>query len=321
MKTKLLAIATLAWSAAVWAWPDKPVTIVVPFAAGGPADKIGRDLADALRKPLGANVIVENLGGAGGSLGSAKVAKAAPDGYTLLLHNVGLATAPALYSNLGFKPLEDFEYLGLVNEVPMTLVARPTMPANNMAELHKWLSANAAKVTMAHAGIGSAAHLCALLFQHSVKLDFISVPYKGTGPAMVDVLGGQVDLMCDQTLNTSSLIATGRVKGYAVTTPQRLATPALARLPTLEESGLKGFSVTSWYGMYAPRGTPRPVLEKVQAALRSAMRDPQFIKHQEDAGTVVVTDARVNPAEHRRFVEAEMAKWGPVIRAAGQYAD
>ena len=316
-----LIIAALAGSAAA-EYPEKPVTIVVPFAAGGPTDKVARDLAEALRKPLGGQaIVIENVGGAGGTLGATKVAKAAPDGYTLLLHHIGMATSPALYRTLQYKTLEDFEYLGLINEVPMTVIGRSTLPANNFAELAKWLEANQGKINLANAGLGAASHLCGLLFQQSLKIDMTTVPYKGTAPAMTDLLGGQVDIMCDQTTNTSTQIESGKVKAFAVTTTKRLTTPALAKLPTLDESGMKCFNVSIWHGMYAPKGTPKPVLDKINAALKQALKDPDFNKREEALGAVIVTDARTSPAEHKKWVEAEINKWGPVIKAAGQYAD
>jgi tripartite-type tricarboxylate transporter receptor subunit TctC len=317
------AVAGLALSTAHAAYPDKPITIVVPFAAGGPTDKVARDLAEAMRKPLGnATIIIENVGGAGGTLGATKVAKAAPDGYTLLLAHAGISTAPALYRNLQYKTLEDFEFLGMINEVPMTLVARPTMPANTYPELVKWLEANKGKVNLANAGLGSASHLCGLMFQSTTKMEMQTVPYKGTGPAMTDLIGGQVDLMCDQTTNTTSQIETGKIKAYAVSSKQRLKMPAsLAKLPTLDEMGLKGFNVTIWHALYAPKGTPKAALDKVNAALKDALKDADFLKREESLGAVIVTDARVNPAEHKKFVESEINKWGPVIKAAGQYAD
>jgi tripartite-type tricarboxylate transporter receptor subunit TctC len=323
MKKLLAALATTALSlSALAAYPDKPVTIVVPFAAGGPTDRVARDLGVVLSKHLNnQTVIIENVGGAGGTLGAARVAKAAPDGYTLLLHHIGMSTSPALYRKMPYDTLGDFEYLGMVNDVPMTIVGRPTLPANNMAELVKWLEANKGKINLANAGLGAASHLCGLLFQQSLKIDMTTVPYKGTGPAMTDLMGGQVDIMCDQTTNTSAQIEGGKVKGYAVTSPRRLTTPALAKLPTLDESGMKGFNVSIWHGMYAPKGTPRPIQEQINAALRKALADPEFIKRQEALGAVVVTDARLGQAEHKRFVEAEINKWGPVIKAAGQYAD
>ena len=322
MKRLMTAVlATLAATAALAEYPDKPITIVVPFAAGGPTDKVARDLGVALGATLKQTVIIENVGGAGGTLGAAKVAKAAPDGYTLLLHHIGMATSPGLYRKLPYSVENDFEYLGMVNDVPMTLIGRPTLPANTYPELVKWLQENKGKINLANAGLGAASHLCGLLFQQSIQIDMTTVPYKGTGPAMTDLLGGQVDIMCDQTTNTSSQIEAGKVKAYAVTTLKPLTTPALAKLPTLDSQGLKGFNVSIWHGMYAPKGTPGAVTEKLNTALRTALKDADFIKKQEALGAVVVTDARLAPAEHKKFVAAEIAKWGPAIKAAGQYAD
>jgi tripartite-type tricarboxylate transporter receptor subunit TctC len=322
MKQVLIATLLAAVAGAALAeYPEKPVTIVVPFAAGGPTDKVARDLGDVLRKQLNQPVIIENVGGAGGTLGAAKVAKAAPDGYTVLLHHIGMATSPALYRKLPYDTLNDFEYIGMVNEVPMTLIGRSTLPANNMAELMKWIDANKGKINLANAGLGAASHLCGLLFQQAAKVDMTTVPYKGTAPAMTDLLGGQVDLMCDQTTNTTQQIEAGKVKAYAVSTAKRLTSPALAKLPTLDESGMKGFNVSIWHGMYAPKGTPKAVQDKLNTALRAALKDPELIKRQEALGAVVVTDARLAGAEHKKFVEAEIAKWGPAIKAAGQYAD
>jgi tripartite-type tricarboxylate transporter receptor subunit TctC len=266
-------------------------------------------------------IIIENVGGAGGTLGATRVAKAAPDGYTLLLAHAGISTAPALYRNLQYKTLEDFEFLGMINEVPMTLIGKPTLPANSYAELVKWLEANKGKINLANAGIGSASHLCGLMFQSATKIEMQTVPYKGTGPAMTDLLGGQVDLMCDQTTNTTSQIESGKVKAFAVTTRQRLRTPALSKLPTLDEAGLKGFNVSIWHGLYAPKGTPKAVIDKINTALRVALKDADFVKREEALGAVIINDARLNPAEHKKFVESEINKWGPVIKAAGQYAD
>jgi tripartite-type tricarboxylate transporter receptor subunit TctC len=315
------AVAALA-SAAALAWPDKPVSIVVPFAAGGPTDKVARDLAEAMRKQVpNSTFVVENVGGAGGTLGAARVAKAAPDGYTFLLHHIGMATSPGLYRNLPYKTLDDFEYVGMINEVPMTVVGRPTLPANNYAELVKWMEANKGKINLANAGLGAASHLCGLLFQQALKIDMATIPYKGTAPAMNDLLGGQVDLMCDQTTNTTAQIAAGSIKAYAVTTLKPLTTPALSKLPTLDSQGMKGFNVSIWHGLYAPKGTPKPVLDSMNGAMQRALKDAAFVKSMESLGAVIVSDSRVNPADHKKFVDAEIAKWGPVIKAAGQYAD
>ena len=322
MKKLTFALAAATLAVAAQAFPDKPITIVVPFAAGGPTDKVARDFAEALRKQLNnATVVIENVGGAGGTLGANKVAKAAPDGYTLLLYHVGMATSPSLYRKLPYKTLDDFEYLGLINEVPMTLIGRPTLPANNYAELAKWIEANKGKVNLAHAGLGAASHLCGLMFQQALKTEMQTVPYKGTAPAMTDLIGGQVDIMCDQTTNTTSQIEGGKVKAYAVSTSKRLTTPGLTKLPTLDESGLKDFNVTIWHGLYAPKGTPKPVLDQLNTALRAALKGPEFIKREEALGAVVVTDGRVAPAEHKKFVASEIDKLGGAIKAAGQYAD
>jgi tripartite-type tricarboxylate transporter receptor subunit TctC len=265
--------------------------------------------------------LVENAAGAGGSIGANKVAKANADGYTLLLHHIGMSTMPALVRNIPFKVESDFEYLGMINDVPMTLIGKPALAANNYKDLTAWLAANKGKINIGHAGVGSASHLCGLLFQTAIQTDMTSVPYKGTAPAITDLIGGQIDLMCDQTTNTTSQIEAKKVKAYGVTTAQHLTTPALKDIPTLQESGLKGFEVTVWHGLYAPKGTPAAVQKKLNDALKIALKDPEFIKKQEGLGAVIVTDKRTDPAEHKKFVTAEIAKWSPIIKAAGVYAD
>ena len=317
----LALFATYGAQAADFPIKDKPVTIVVPFAAGGPTDRVARDLAEAMRKPLGTTVVVENVAGAGGTIGANKVAKAPNDGHTVLLHHIGMATSPALYRKMPYNTADDFEYLGMVNDVPMTLIGRPTLPANNFKELMTWIDQNKGKINLANAGLGAASHLCGLMFQSAIKVDMTTVPYKGTAPAMNDLMGGQVDLLCDQTTNTTGQIEGKTVKAFAVTTSKRLGTPALKNLPTMQESGLKDFNVTIWHGMYAPKGTAADVTAKLNAALKTALKDPEFIKKQEALGAVVVTDKRTDGAEHKKFVAAEIAKWGPVIQAAGVYAD
>ncbi len=301
---------------------DKSITIVVPFTAGGPTDRVARDLAEAMRKPMGgATILVDNAAGAGGSIGANKVAKANPDGYTLLLHHIGMSTMPGLVRNIPFKVESDFEYLGMINDVPMTLVGKPALAANNYKELTTWMAANKGKINIGHAGIGSASHLCGLLFQTAIQTDMTSIPYKGTAPAMTDLIGGQIDLMCDQTTNTTSQIEAKTVKTYGVTTAKKLTTPALKDIPTMQDAGLKGFEVTVWHGLYAPKGTPAAVQKKLNDALKIALKDPEFIKKQEGLGAVIVSDKRTDPAEHKKFVTAEIAKWTPIIKAAGVYAD
>ncbi len=314
------ALATLC-AGAMAEFPQKPIVLVVPFAAGGPTDKIARDLAEAMRKTLPQPVIVENAAGAGGTSGVAKVARSNADGYTLLVHHIGMATAPALYRKLSYKMPDDFEYLGLINESPSTVITRPNMEANNFGELRQWIAVNPGKVNLAHAGLGSASHLCGLMLQSELKADMTTIAYKGTGPAMTDLLGGQVDIMCDQATSSVPQIAAGKVKLFAVTSAERSKQAAIASAPTLSEAGLPGFNVSIWHGLYAPKGTPQKVLGKINGALRAALKDADFVRKQDALGVSVVSDGRLDSAGHKKYVEAEMARWSVVIKAAGQYAD
>jgi len=323
----VLAAAATALFANAQSFPgSKPISIVVPFAAGGPTDRVARDLAEAMRKAMGgsANFVVENVNGAGGTIGATKVAKANPDGHTLLLHHIGMASAPALYRKLQYKPLEDFEYLGMVNEVPMTLIGKPQLPANTYRDFENYIKANAGKLNIAHAGLGSASHLCGLMWQSAInaKEAMTTIPFGGTGPAMNALVGGQVDLMCDQTTNTTGQIEAGRVKAFAVTTAKPLSKHKLLKdYPSLQEMGLKGFDLTIWHGLYAPKGTPPAVQAQLNNALKIALKDPEFIKKQDGLGAIVVTDKRVEPAAHKAFVASEITKLKPVIEAAKQFAD
>jgi len=312
-----ISISTTAWAE----FPDKPITLVVPFSAGGPSDKIARDLAEALRKPLAQTVVVDNTAGAGGTIGAARVARASPDGYTLLVHHIGISTAPALYKKLPYKTLEDFEYLGLINEAPSTLIGKPGLAANNFADLRKWISANDGKVNLANAGVGSASHLCGLVLQAGLQSKMVFVPYKGTAPAMTDLMGGQVDLMCEQATNAVPQIEAKKVKVFGVTSKQRMALPALAQVPTLAEAGLAGFEMSVWHGVYAPKGTPPAVLARLNAAIRAALKDPELIQREEALGVRIVTDARLEPAEHKKYVEGEMIRWAKIIKDSGVTAD
>ena len=323
----ILAAAAAAFFANAQTFPgSKPITFVVPFAAGGPTDRVARDLAEAMRKAMGgsANFVVENVNGAGGTIGVAKVAKAAPDGHTLLLHHIGMAAASGLYRKLPYKPLDYFDYLGMVNEVPMTIIGKPQLTATNYRELEIYIRANAGKLNIAHAGLGSASHLCGLMWQAALnaKEPMTTIPFSGTAPAMNALVGGQVDMMCDQTTNTSSQIEAGRVKAYAVTTKKPLSNNKLLKdYPTLQDMGLKGFDLTIWHALYAPKGTPPAVLAQLNTALKLALKDPDFIKKEEGLGAVVITDNRTEPAAHKAFVAAEINKLKPVIDAAGKYAD
>ena len=304
---------------------SKPVTFVVPFAAGGPTDRVARDLAEAMRKAVpGGNFVVENTAGAGGTIAATKVAKATPDGHTLMVWHIGMAATPALYRKLGYKALEDFEYLGMINEVPMTLICKPQLPANTYRDFENYIRTNAGKLNIAHAGLGSASHICGLLWQSTLQTKdaMTTIPFGGTAPAMTAIMGGQVDVMCDQTTNTTSQIESGRVKAFAVTTAKPLSNhPVLKHYPTLQEMGLKNFDLTIWHGLYAPKGTPADVLKVLNDGLKKALKDPEFIKKQEGLGAIVVTDKRVEPAEHKKFVAAEMDKIKAAVDAAGKYAD
>ncbi len=322
----LLAAATTALFANAQGFPgSKPISFVVPFAAGGPTDRVARDLAQAMAKTMpGANFVVENVVGAGGTIGATKVAKANPDGHTLLLWHIGMASTPGLYRKLQYKPLEDFEYLGMVNDVPMTLIGKPQLPANTYRDFENYIRANSGALNIAHAGLGSASHLCGLMWQSAIgaKEAMTTIPYGGTGPAMIALMGGQVDVMCDQTTNTTAQIESGRVKGFAVTTAARLSNHKLLKdYPTLQEMGMKGFNLTIWHGLNAPKGTPAPVLKQLNEALKLALKDPEFIKKQEGLGAIIVTDKRMEPAGHKAFVTAEIAKLKPLIEAAGKFAD
>lgn len=305
----------VAGAASAQTYPSRPVTMVIPFAAGGPTDVVGRLIAQSMSKTLGQQVIVENTVGAGGTIAATRVARAAPDGYTMLLHHIGQSTAPSLYRKLPYDALTGFETMGLVTDVPMTLVAKGNFPAKNLGELVQYVKANKDKVNLANAGTGSASHLCGLLFQEAIGVTVATIPYKGTAPAMNDLLGGQVDIMCDQTTNTTSYIKSGKIKAYAVTTPKRLA--VLPDLPTTREADLPALDVAVWHGLYAPKGTPREVVTKVNSALKVALKDPMVIERFAGLGTEPVAESRATPEVHKQFLTAEVAKWKKVIEAAG----
>ncbi|HSF65508.1 MAG TPA: tripartite tricarboxylate transporter substrate-binding protein [Paracoccaceae bacterium] len=310
----LAATATLAQ-----AFPERSITMVVPFAAGGPTDTVGRLIAEKMSGTLGQQVIIENVGGAGGTLGAGQVAAAAADGHTVLLHHIGMATSATLYRNLAYDTLNAFEYVGLVTEVPMTIVARKDFEPADGAGFLEFVKANADKITMANAGVGAASHLCGMLFMQALGAPIVTVPYKGTGPAMTDLLGGQVDIMCDQTTNTTAQIQGGTIKAYAVTSPAKL--DVLPDLPTVGELGLPQMEVGIWHGVYAPKGTPAAALDKLTMALQAALADPDVAAKMADLGTAPVAADQANGAALKAKLESEIARWKPVIDAAGVYAD
>jgi tripartite-type tricarboxylate transporter receptor subunit TctC len=300
-------------------YPNKPVNIIVPAAAGGPTDTLTRVLAQAMSESLKQQMIIENVGGAGGTIGINRAAKARNDGYTLLLYHIGMATSPALYRKLQYDTLNDFDYIGQVADVPMMLIAKKATAAANFREFLAYAKANKDKLTYANAGLGSASYLCGILFMSAVDASFTMVPYKGTGPAMNDLVGGQVDFMCDQTTNTVPQIKSGNVKAYGVTTPARLA--SMPDMPTLDEQGLKGFDLVVWNGLFAPKGTPKPALDRLVAALQTAVQAPAFRSRLADLGAEPVPPAKATPASLGALLKSEVDKWAPIIRKTGVYAD
>jgi tripartite-type tricarboxylate transporter receptor subunit TctC len=315
----LAAGAALALPAHGQAWPNRSVTLVVPFAAGGPTDVVARTLGATMSKTLGQTVVIENKLGAGGTIAANTVAKATPDGYTFFIHHNGMATATALYRKLPYNPLTDFEYVGQVADVPMTLLARKDFPPENLRDLMAYVKTHKGSINLANAGLGAVSHLCGMLFQQALGVELTTVPFQGTGPAMTALLGGQVDMLCDQTTQTIPQIKAQKVKFYGVTTKQRIT--ALPDAPTLDEQGLKDFEVVVWHGIYAPKGTPREALQGMNAALRAALRDPGVASKFAELGAQIVPEDKQSPAGLRDWLKSEIDKWGPVIRAAGTFAD
>ena len=295
-------------------WPTKSISLIVPFAAGGPTDSIARLIAVPMGQALGQTVVVENVPGAGGTIASTKVSRAAPDGYTMYIHHMGMATAQALYDKLPYDPMTSFDYIGQVADVPMVLLGKKDLPANNFKELEAYIRANGSKVTMANAGPGAVSQLCGLLFQSRLGVKLTNIPYKGTGPALTDLLGGQVDLLCDQTTQTIPYIKDGRVKAFGTTTMKRL--PAIPNVPTLNEQGLKGFEVKVWHGVYVPKGVPQPIQDKINAALKKALNTPDVKKRLEDANIDIVPAEKISSKGLKDHLEKEINVWGPVIRKA-----
>jgi len=317
----LLAAALAVACLGAWAqsYPTRPVTLIVPFAAGGPTDVVARTLGAAMMKTLGQTVVIENKLGAGGTIAANYVAKANPDGYTMFIHHNGMATATGLYRKLPFNPLTDFDYIGQVADVPMTLIARKDFPANNLREFNAYVRANKDKINLANAGLGAVSHLCGMLLQQALGVELTTVPFQGTAPAMTALLGGQVDILCDQTTQTIPQIKAEKVKFYGVTTKQRIQ--ALPDAPTLSEQGLTDFEVVVWHGVYVPKGTPPEAIQKLNEALRAALRDPVVAARFAELGAQIVPESKQTPAGLRDWLKSEIDKWHPVILKAGVYAD
>ena len=315
----LLGLSTAVLAQAQGTWPTKPITLVVPFAAGGPTDVVARTLGAAMTRTLGQTVVVENKLGAGGTVAASYVAKAAPDGYTFFIHHNGMATSTALYRKLSYDPLKDFEFVSQAVEVPMTLLARKDFPAGNLQEMVSYIKANQAKINLANAGLGAVSQLCGMMFQRAIGVQLTEVPFQGTAPAMNALLGGQVDVLCDQTTQTVPQIKAGNVKLYGVTTKNRVK--VLPGTPTLAEQGLKDFEVVVWHGIYAPKGTPKAIVDRMNQAVRTALKDPDVIKRMDDLGAEIVPDATNPPEALHAWLQSEINKWGPVIKAGGKFAD
>jgi tripartite-type tricarboxylate transporter receptor subunit TctC len=322
-RAALWAVAAAAGMSGASAWsqgfPQRTINMVVPFAAGGPTDVVARTLAASMSKTLGQTVIVENKLGAGGTIAANYVAKANPDGHTIFIHHNGMATATALYRKLPYNPMTDFEFIGQVADVPMTMLGRKDFPADNLKDFIGYIKTNKDKINLANAGLGAVSQLCGMLFMQAIGVELTTVPFQGTGPAMTALLGGQVDVLCDQTTQTIPHIKSQKVKFYGVTTKQRIQ--ALPDAPTLDEQGLKDFEVVVWHGVYAPKGTPREALDKLNAALRAALKDPGVAGRFADLGAQIVPESKQSPDGLRTWLRAEIDKWGPVIRKAGTYAD
>ena len=319
LRAIVASVLCLAGHAFGQTYPTKPIVMIVPFAAGGPTDVLARTLAVAMGKQLKQTLLVENVGGAGGNIGVLRTVKAAPDGYTVLVHHIGMSTSPALYRKMDYNPLTDLAYISLIADVPMTLIAKPNFPANNFKEFVTYLKANKDKLSMANAGLGAASHLCGLLLTSKLETDVLTVPFTGTAPAMTSLLGGQVDFMCDQSTNTTGQIQAGKVKVYGVTTKTRI--PSLPTIPTLDEQGLKDFQVAVWHGVYAPKNTPRAIQDTLLRAVHEALKDADLKTSLAKLGTEPVAANRQTPEVLRDFLKEEIDKWGPIIKKAGQYAD
>ena len=303
--------AATASNAVAQDYPSKPVSLVMPYSAGGPGDTLSRIVGQGLTKAFRKQFIIENTAGAGGTIGSTKVANARPDGHTLLMIHISHATNPALYPKLSYDPVNSFEPIGVVADLPMAFVARKDLPAKDFQELLAYVKANKDDVKYGNAGTGSASHLCGLLFFSALETRVTTVPYKGTGPAMNDLMGGQIDMMCDQTLNVVSALKAGRVKGYAVTSKAKV--DALPDLPTVDATGVPGFEVSIWYGLYAPK--------KLVVGLNEALKDPEVKAKLADLGAVAATPEKAQPEALRALLRAEIDKWTPIIKKAGVYGE
>jgi len=320
-KTAIIAVALamISSTALAQSYPSRPITLLVPFAAGGPTDTVARVTAQSMSKLIGQPIIIENALGAGGTIAATRASRAEPDGYTVLIHHIGMATAATLYRKLAYDTKTAFAPIGLVTNAPMTVIGRPDLPPNTLAELVAYIKTNGDKMTFGNAGLGAASHLCGMLFMRAVDKQILAVPYKGNGPVMNDILAKQIDLTCDQTTNTTGPIAAKLVKSYAITTKSRLA--SMPDLPTADEAGLKDFEVGAWHGLYAPKGTPDDVVRKLSRTLQEALRDPDLVKRFNDINTEPVSQDEATPEALKIKLVSEVDRWAPIIRETNQFAD
>ena len=296
-------------------YPNKPVNVIVVFAAGGPSDTIARLLSDHLGRQFGQQLVIENVAGAGGTIGTDRVAKSTPDGYTILTHHSGLTAAPALYANLKYDAKTAFEPLGLINTGPMVMLSKKDLPAKDMKELVAYLKDKGDKATIGFAGVGSNSYVCATVLQQLIGVKLAMVAYRGTGPAMNDLVGGQIDVLCDQATTAVPQIQGGTVKAYAVTSGERLA--SLKDVPSNKEVGFPGFEVTIWNGAYAPKGTPKDVIEKWNAAIGKFVTDPAIIERFAATGTVPFPADKRSPEAHAKHLAEQFAFFEKMFAAAG----
>jgi tripartite-type tricarboxylate transporter receptor subunit TctC len=296
-------------------YPSRPITVIVPFPAGGPSVVVARVVTDHMAKTLGQAMVIENVGGAGGTIGSARVASAQPDGYTLLAGSMGShVAAPVLYSNLRYDPAQDFEPIGLTAHAPAVIVARTDFPAQNLREFIDYVKQNGDQVKQAHGGIGASSHMACLLFNAQLGLTPSSVAYRGTGPAVNDLLGKRVDYFCEQVVSVAQYVNSGAMKAYVVSSAERL--PVIPDVPTAKEAGAPQYEMSIWSGIFAPRGTPKEITAKLAAALDKALDDPSVSKRLRDLGGTIPNKAERNPEAFGNFVKAEMARWSPIMQAA-----
>jgi len=300
-------------------YPARPITLLVPFAPGGATDTVARVTAQTMSKLLGQPIIIENALGAGGTIGAARAARAEPDGYTLLIHHIGISTAATLYRHLPYDTKTAFAPIGLVTNAPMTIIGRPDLPPNSLQELVAYIQVNGDKMTFGNAGLGAASHLCGMLFMAAVNKQIVGIPYKGNAPVMNDLIAKQIDLTCDQTTNTTGPIESKLVKSYAITIKTRLR--SMPALPTADEAGLQGFEVAAWHGIYAPKGTPPEIVKKLATTLQEALRDPDLVKRFNDINTEPVEQDQATPEALRDMLVSEVDRWAPMIKANGQFAD